>query len=87
MWLPPEARPRYFMPLFPCFAVLVGIAAEVLLEPGRVAPVYSSLWPEFVRCVAGLLAVTAIVLPLASGIWPASAWVMPMSQSLLVAVT
>lgn len=28
VWIPPEARARYFMPLFPCFALLCGYVIE-----------------------------------------------------------
>ncbi len=28
VWIPPEARSRYFMPLFPCFALLCGYVVE-----------------------------------------------------------
>ena len=28
VWIPPEARSRYFMPLFPCFALLCGYVIE-----------------------------------------------------------
>lgn len=28
VWIPPEARARYFMPLFPCFALLCGYVVE-----------------------------------------------------------
>lgn len=28
VWIPPEARSRYFMPLFPCFALLCGCVLE-----------------------------------------------------------
>jgi 4-amino-4-deoxy-L-arabinose transferase-like glycosyltransferase len=27
-WLPPESRGRYFMPLYPCLAILIGLAVE-----------------------------------------------------------
>lgn len=47
VWLPPEARPRYFMPLFPCFAVLIGIATEVLIEVGNLKAIH--LWGWFTR--------------------------------------
>src|SRR5690606_1522645 len=32
VWLPPEARSRYFMPLYPCFAMLVGFAVQIAAE-------------------------------------------------------
>lgn len=35
VWIPPEAKGRYFMPLFPCFALLSGFAVEKLAQMGR----------------------------------------------------
>ncbi|HUY92032.1 MAG TPA: glycosyltransferase family 39 protein [Pirellulales bacterium] len=35
-WLAPQARGRYFMPLYPCFAPLVGLAIERALAASRV---------------------------------------------------
>lgn len=32
VWLPPGGRTRYFMPLYPLFAVLIGIVIEQLVE-------------------------------------------------------
>lgn len=32
VWIPPEARTRYFMPLFPCFALLCGCVLEQWLR-------------------------------------------------------
>ncbi len=56
VWLPPESRPRYFMPLFPCFAVLIGLTAEIIGEVKN-AGAYR-LWTLFIRggAVAMLLA-------------------------------
>lgn len=47
VWLPPEARPRYFMPLFPCFAVLIGVAAELMIEAANLGAI--RLWGWFTR--------------------------------------
>ncbi|MBA3536597.1 MAG: glycosyltransferase family 39 protein [Tatlockia sp.] len=32
VWIPPGARTRYYMPLFPCFAILAAIAAEAISQ-------------------------------------------------------
>ncbi|HEY2250069.1 MAG TPA: glycosyltransferase family 39 protein [Planctomycetaceae bacterium] len=32
VWLPPGARPRYFMPLYPCAAILAGLAVDRLWQ-------------------------------------------------------
>lgn len=47
VWWPPEARPRYFMPLFPAFAALIGAAVEVLLE--QPTAFGQKLWLSFRR--------------------------------------
>lgn len=61
VWWPPEARPRYFMPLFPCFAVLVGLAAELLIE--QPTPFGQRVWTTFHRggVLAMLLAAPALM--------------------------
>jgi 4-amino-4-deoxy-L-arabinose transferase-like glycosyltransferase len=84
VWLPPEARPRYFMPLFPCVAVLIGVAAELLCEQAREHP--SRLWTGFVRTAAALLAVAAVALPIASAVFPSSPFVMPLTPAIGIAV-
>jgi 4-amino-4-deoxy-L-arabinose transferase-like glycosyltransferase len=84
VWLPPEARPRYFMPLFPCFAVLIGIAAELLWEQAIEQP--RNLWTNFVRIAAVTLAVCAVACPLSSIFLPSSPFVMPLGQALVVAL-
>ena len=81
VWLPPEARPRYFMPLFPCFAGLVGIAAEVLCELAVERP--WRLWTAFIRTAIGLLAATAVAIPVTSFCWPAWEFAIPLEQGLV----
>lgn len=63
VWLPPEARPRYFMPLFPCFAVAVGIAVELMLVCPNASAV--RLWTFFRRAGTGVMLAAAAVL----GVW------------------
>lgn len=64
VWLPPAARPRYFMPLFPCFAVLIGIVTESLLQ--RFDQQRTPLWTRFVRGCTVLMIGAAIVVPMLS---------------------
>ncbi|MDB5335153.1 MAG: 4-amino-4-deoxy-L-arabinose transferase, partial [Planctomycetaceae bacterium] len=56
VWIPPEARSRYFMPLFPCFALLCGYVIEQGWQTaGAGLPSWLSFWkarPQ--QCVAGL---------------------------------
>lgn len=62
VWIPPEARPRYFMPLFPCFAVLVGVALTLMSEARVLAA--DRLWILFVR--AGRLTMFAAAIGIAA---------------------
>ncbi|MDZ4686974.1 MAG: glycosyltransferase family 39 protein [Planctomycetaceae bacterium] len=61
VWWPPEARPRYFMPLFPCFAVLIGLAVELLCEQPTVLG--QRVWTTFVRggVIAMVLAAAGLI--------------------------
>ena len=56
VWIPPEARTRYFMPLFPCFALLCGYVIEQGWQTaGAGLPGWLSFWKTRPRtCVAGL---------------------------------
>jgi 4-amino-4-deoxy-L-arabinose transferase-like glycosyltransferase len=72
VWLPPDSRPRYLMCLFPCLALLVGIAAD------RVARTRSSadwriVWPLFVRCSA-LAMVGSVVFVLVISLGDFKSW-------------
>jgi 4-amino-4-deoxy-L-arabinose transferase-like glycosyltransferase len=68
VWLPPEARPRYFMPLFPCFAVMLGCLTQVLAELAGERP--HRLWTAFVQGGCLLMLASALaVLTLSLG-WP-----------------
>lgn len=35
VWIPPGAQTRYYMPLFPCFAILAAIVAETVCRPAE----------------------------------------------------
>ena len=47
VWLPPGARPRYFMPLYPCAALLVGLAVDRLWQTAHRAS-WHAFWKTFV---------------------------------------
>ncbi len=64
VWIPPAARPRYFMPLFPCFAVLIGIVMESLLQ--RFDQQRMPLWTHFVRGCTILMISAAAIVPVLS---------------------
>lgn len=52
VWLPPGARPRYFMPLYPCAALMAGLVADRLCLASRV-PSLVVFWKVFV-CACSL---------------------------------
>jgi 4-amino-4-deoxy-L-arabinose transferase-like glycosyltransferase len=63
-WLAPQARGRYFMPLYPCFAPLIGIVIEHAWS--RAAAPIANLWRRYVSSTAICLAATAIAVVVAS---------------------
>ena len=73
VWLPPGSKVRYYMPLFPNFAVLIGIAVDCLAADMKVSG-WGSLWRNFVRVHVAVMIGTAIVVLLVSLIRP-SAWI------------
>ncbi|HWB11189.1 MAG TPA: glycosyltransferase family 39 protein [Pirellulales bacterium] len=60
-WLAPQARGRYFMPLYPCFAPLVGIVIERAWSPAASAAL-ASLWRRYLACAVVGVAATAVVI-------------------------
>ena len=65
VWLPPGSKVRYYMPLFPCFAALVGIATDRLAALRKEA-VGFDLWKFYVRLMINLMVGSAIVIVAAS---------------------
>ena len=61
VWLAQEARPRYFMPLFPCVAVLVGWAIERLVA-ARPASAAARWWQLCMAAAAAGIAGFGVVL-------------------------
>lgn len=78
-WLAPQARGRYFMPLYPCFAPLVGIVAERAWS----CPAAHRL-AKFWRANFGLIAAGAAIAALAVPAVSISPWLTttPLHQSL-----
>lgn len=79
VWLPPAARPRYFMPLFPCFAVLIGITVESLLQ--RFAHQRVPLWTRFVNGCTILMIVAAVVVPVLAMALPQTGFLPPLGEA------
>lgn len=57
VWLPPGSRSRYFMPLYPCVAPLVGLAAERCLLSNDGSGL-RRIWSRFALAMCGLMAVS-----------------------------
>ncbi|HTI49449.1 MAG TPA: glycosyltransferase family 39 protein, partial [Planctomycetaceae bacterium] len=54
VWFPPGSRPRYFMSLYPCLALLIGLAVERVSLAQRSEP-WWIVWPLFVRITAAAM--------------------------------
>ena len=69
VWLPPGSKVRYYMPLFPCFAALIGIAVDRLaaLRTG-VDP--DNIWTNFVQSMSYLMVGSAVVVVAVSYLLP-----------------
>ncbi len=66
-WLPPGARGRYFMPLYPCLAVLVGAVvdrgAAALADASRGSDRNAFAWKFFLKAIAALAILASAALP------------------------
>lgn len=69
VWLPPGSKARYYMPLFPSFAALVGIAIDRLAAL-RAQNVSNILWPGYIRLMSQTMVGAAIVIATASLAFP-----------------
>jgi len=65
VWLPPGARSRYFMPLYPCAAVLVGLVIErcAVVAPGER---WQQSWRIFAAVMAPVMITAGVVVAAAS---------------------
>jgi 4-amino-4-deoxy-L-arabinose transferase-like glycosyltransferase len=85
-WVPPNCLPRYFAPLYPCLAVLVGLVIERCVAANPAA-VLRAAWRRYLATVAGvmlLVAVAVVVGTLATVLFPAVApWAEPPVAALL----
>jgi 4-amino-4-deoxy-L-arabinose transferase-like glycosyltransferase len=62
-WLVPGAKSRYFMPLYPCFAVLVGLAAQQCWHCA-VSASWRNAWRNYVLAIAGVMVLAGVAVPL-----------------------
>jgi hypothetical protein len=72
VWLPPGSRPRYFMSLFPCAALLAGLVVQRLADapPGAT---WRPLWRLFARGSACAMCALAIAV-LAISVFRVNTW-------------
>lgn len=78
VWFPPGSRPRYFMSMYPCLSLLIGLAVERVSQASRSEP-WWIVWPLFVRITAGVIVGAGLAVLTISlsdfGIWLAQpAW-------------
>lgn len=63
VWLPPNSNTRYFMPLYPCLAVLVGLVIEQALHA---QPEAQRVWSWFLRLMCLTMAAAVVVVAVLS---------------------
>ncbi|MGH7134297.1 MAG: ArnT family glycosyltransferase, partial [Pirellulales bacterium] len=64
-WFAPQARGRYFMPLYPCFAPLIGIVLEHAWSSGA-AFALRKFWRRYLACAATGIVAAGVAVFLAS---------------------
>jgi hypothetical protein len=66
-WLPPASQSRYFAPLYPCPAVLVGLVVQRCAEVGAPAPLRVG-WRWYLTTLAGVMALSGAAVAVGSGL-------------------
>ncbi len=82
-WLAPQARTRYFMPLYPCFAPLIGLVVERSLAAARGSSL-GRMWRTFTSAAAGCFAAVGLAILVASCL--ASEFRTPLAQPPVFAI-
>jgi len=60
-WIPPGGQPRFFSPLFPCVAVLIGLAIErCVTERDAVKAGLNRTWQIYLVVMAGVMGLLAL---------------------------
>ncbi|MBN1589844.1 MAG: glycosyltransferase family 39 protein [Pirellulales bacterium] len=60
VWFVPTARSRYFMPLYPCFALFVGLAVERCWQADSSAR-WRRIWPQYLGGMAVVMVGAGLV--------------------------
>ncbi len=85
-WIPPGGLPRYFAPLFPCLAVLIGLAVQRCAEAEVVSSLHAAR-RRYSATMAGVMIASALVVViLAAGAGDLHPVLQPLTEPLLVAL-
>ena len=80
VWFPPGSRTRYYMPLYPCYALLVGVVMERLTADGDAAAEW--YWLAFRNLVTVVAAICGVAILAVSLAWPNALAALPWSWAL-----
>lgn len=84
-WLVPGARSRYYMPLYPCFAVLVALAAEHCWQAAAKLA-WQNTWRHLLAGAAVVMAVAGVGVPLIGVVAPSAMTAEPWTLAIPFAV-
>lgn len=85
VWLPPTARTRFFLSLYPAFAVLVGLVVQRCCEAAHDSP-WRRFWGAYVAAGAMVMAAAGGVVLAASVFRPDSSIAQPLAFALVFAL-
>ncbi len=83
VWIPPGSRPRYFMPLFPAFALLSGIVMQLWFDRQALQ---QGLWTFFVRANMVLMVIAGVTVPILCVVLASKEQFAPLNEGLVYAV-
>jgi 4-amino-4-deoxy-L-arabinose transferase-like glycosyltransferase len=85
-WLPPGGQPRYFAPLFPCLAVLVGVGIQRCAEADARSALRAA-WRLYLGAAACVMLLAAVAVLVATLCWARHPVLSPWAEPPLVALT
>jgi len=83
-WIPPEGQTRYFAPLYPCLAVLIGLVVDRLARADVPARLRRG-WHQYVLLCAGTMVLAALAVLLGACLWANHATLWPWAEKWTVA--
>jgi len=84
-WIPPGGLPRYFAPLFPCLAVLIGLAVQRCVEADAWSPLRAA-WRRYLTATACLMIVAATAVVMTALCWAQHPVLSPWAETPIVAL-